>query len=743
MVKINFKSRYMYRISALILAFSLLASGVANAQTTPDLLVRPHLPTEKPTPLNLRPGWWDYFEVDEKIDEERVVSFTDSLQELEAAVSDDNRTEVEAVINKIKANFTFYLTAEAQPPIEEPLLTPIKERYRIEDIITLDNEIQNNRILLRTDREDYEELRNQGALARERYALLQTEYRATEPLSEKRLLLGLQMIDLRISSKLTELRRERLSQSIANDSEVIERLTAELEIAKNRLYSDAEGLQRANRRLSEAEEAWQAGKEELRQEEARYLTSYDFAERDEGAKLSNQMLSQKLMQAAIREAIAHNEFIFNQVRLELSRYLNFPDQVERRVLLEKSEDWRQEIVHLEQNIKDWELSTQRDIQRAEEWLSLRVEEENENAEDLRVIQREILLEAESSLFLLIRLKSDTERTEFLLGLVDRITHEEKGWLERTWQSFWQYLINALRAPGTWIAQPLFTVGDTVITTVSIIQFLVVLIITIWIARLLGTTVNRYAARRKDIKLSLLYRINRLFQYVIIAIGIFIALTFIGFDFTNLVLIAGALGVGLGFGLQMLFNNFVSGIVILFENQLKVGDYVELESGVCGEVREINVRSTYVKTNDGIAIMVPNSEFTTSRVINWTHKEPYRRVQIPFSVAYQSDKDLVKKVVKEAILNVPITLKKSWAPEPRVYIVDFGPSSIDFKVSVWVDDNATKRSSYTKSMYLWVIHDALTENNIKIPYPQVDLHVESVFDKTSLEEIKNSFNQHSE
>ncbi|MCB1149687.1 MAG: mechanosensitive ion channel, partial [Chlamydiia bacterium] len=210
--------------------------------------------------------------------------------------------------------------------------------------------------------------------------------------------------------------------------------------------------------------------------------------------------------------------------------------------------------------------------------------------------------------------------------------------------------------------------------------------------------------------------------IIVALGSIIALSTLGFNFSNLVLIASALGVGLGFGLQNLFNNFISGLIILFESQLKVGDFVELESGVRGEVKEINVRSTYIKTNDGIDVIVPNSEFTQGRVINWTWKEPYRRMQIEFGVSYDSDKALVEKVVSEAVKNVPITLKKSWTPEPRVYIRQFGPSSIDFVCAVWVDATATKRYLYARSAYLWAIHEALTANGIKIPYPQLDLHV---------------------
>lgn len=277
---------------------------------------------------------------------------------------------------------------------------------------------------------------------------------------------------------------------------------------------------------------------------------------------------------------------------------------------------------------------------------------------------------------------------------------------------------------SWFNEPMLYIGSHNVGLIDFIRFAVILLLALLFSRLTSSAITRVSKHRKDLRMGLIYSVSRLCHYLIMTIGLLIALSALGFDFSSLVLVASALGVGLGFGLQAIFNNFVSGLIILFENQLKVGDFVELESGTSGEVLEINARSTYIKTNDGIAIIVPNSEFVTGRVTNWTHRDPYRRVHIPFSVAYGTDKKLVEKVVKEAASTVPITLKATWTPEPSVYLTKLGDSALEFELAVWVDDLATKHMHYTQSLYLTAIHDALVANNIETPFPQMEVKIKN-------------------
>jgi len=216
-------------------------------------------------------------------------------------------------------------------------------------------------------------------------------------------------------------------------------------------------------------------------------------------------------------------------------------------------------------------------------------------------------------------------------------------------------------------------------------------------------------------------VSRLTHYVIIILAVVIALSSIGLDFGNIALVAGALSVGIGFGLQSIVNNFVSGLIILFEHSLRVGDYIELDTGLTGTVKSINVRSTLINTNDNIDIVVPNSEFVSTRLTNWTLGERILRVRIPFGVAYGSDKDLVKKAALEAAADVQYTLTHMKGREPDVWLVDFGDSSLNFLLLVWVNRQGAKRPTRTRSSYLWALESKLSEYGIEIPFPQRDLH----------------------
>lgn len=284
---------------------------------------------------------------------------------------------------------------------------------------------------------------------------------------------------------------------------------------------------------------------------------------------------------------------------------------------------------------------------------------------------------------------------------------------------WQRLQDSL---GT----ALFTVRTTPVSTAGLFRVLVILVLAIWLPKVLRLTLERVAKRWPGMSPASVYALGRVLHYVFLLLGLVIGLSTIGIDFSNLALMFGALGVGIGFGLQSVVSNFFSGIIILFEKSLKVGDFVELESGVVGEVREINMRLTRITTNDNIDILVPNSEFVNGRVVNWTLDEAFRRIHVPFGVTYGSDKEKVRQAALEAADRVPYTLHGIEAREPQVWLVKFGDSSLDFELVVWLTPEAAKRPSRVQAAYLWEIHTSLAQHAIEVPFPQRDVHFRSVF-----------------
>ncbi len=274
-----------------------------------------------------------------------------------------------------------------------------------------------------------------------------------------------------------------------------------------------------------------------------------------------------------------------------------------------------------------------------------------------------------------------------------------------------------------INKNIITIGDTDITILSVVYFGISIFFTVVFLGLNGAFFRRLQSRADSANVSSLYILQRFSHYLLITIGLLVSLSAIGIDFTHLALLATALSVGLGFGLQSIFNNFFSGIIILLERSMRVGDYIELDGGISGIVKEINIRSTLVKTRNNVDVLVPNSEFVNGRVSNWTLGDPFTRYQIPFGVAYGTDKEKVKEAALQAAKNVPLTLNQA-GMEPDVWLVNFGESSLDFQLVVWVDPRKNTRPGGITALYLWELETALNEHNIEIPFPQRDLHIKS-------------------
>ncbi len=236
----------------------------------------------------------------------------------------------------------------------------------------------------------------------------------------------------------------------------------------------------------------------------------------------------------------------------------------------------------------------------------------------------------------------------------------------------------------------------------------------------------FADRGGSDRRAAIYTVSRVLHYVLIGLGILVALTLLEVPLSKFTLLSGAVGVGLGFGLQTIFNNFVSGLILLFDKSLKVGDFVELESGVHGLVRDIKTRATTIVTNENIDILVPNSEFVNGRVVNWTHREVDRRMRIPFGVAYGSDKEVVRLAAMEAAEQVPFTLALDGARRPQVWLTDFGDSALEFELVVWLKGEAVSRPYAVKAAYNWALHTALQRHGLEIPFPQRDLNLRGLF-----------------
>jgi len=264
----------------------------------------------------------------------------------------------------------------------------------------------------------------------------------------------------------------------------------------------------------------------------------------------------------------------------------------------------------------------------------------------------------------------------------------------------------------------------------------VILLIAFAAHWLVTRSLRRVRERSDRSRQAIYLLERLAGYGIIAVGVMSALSAAGLNLSSLTVFAGALGIGVGLGLQGVVKEFVSGLFLIFDRMVSVGDYIEIEDiGIRGAIMEIGPRATRVRTNDNVNVLVPNSRFIEQPVTNWTMKGDTRRIHVPFTVAYGSDRGQVRDAVLAAARASPFTLPETEARKSQVWLVAFGDRGLSFELVVWPTRDAVKRPAAMHAAYTWLIADALDAAGVEVPVPQTDLRLRTAFGLDGEEALK--------
>ena len=270
----------------------------------------------------------------------------------------------------------------------------------------------------------------------------------------------------------------------------------------------------------------------------------------------------------------------------------------------------------------------------------------------------------------------------------------------------------------WIVEALvynITIGSITISMSRILGMILIIVVSYFLANIFKVLFGNSELVNKSLSKGFLFAINKTVGYIIIIIGFIIGFAYAGIDLGKFSLLAGALGVGIGFGLQNIVNNFISGLILLYERPVEVGDIITVGS-LMGEVKSIGVRASKIRTFDGAEVVVPNGNIISNDLINWTLSDKKRRLEIKIGVEYGSNPNEVLKLLQKVAVNNDKVLVD---PAPTVLFDGFGESSLDFRLLAWVHFN---ESLSTKSQLSIAVYDALSEANIGIPFPQIDLHI---------------------
>ena len=315
--------------------------------------------------------------------------------------------------------------------------------------------------------------------------------------------------------------------------------------------------------------------------------------------------------------------------------------------------------------------------------------------------------------------------ESLNELFKYLSRERLGVTKTTFADTKQSFIDIIKFGWTELNNPIIPIGDGV-SILAIIKFLLIFIIGFSIATLYRKKIrNANAQYLRNTSIATRTMLANLGYYFLVAMTFVFGLKSVGIDLSSLTILVGALSVGIGFGLQNIVSNFISGIILIFEKSIQVGHIIEIGAGVRGKVNQINMRSSVITTFDNIDIIIPNATLIQSNVTNLTFSDDIRRLNVPFSIAYGLDIDYVIKTILESLSDSSLTYIRA-TPEkaPKVRMTSMGASSIDFELLVWISENPDENGIGSSNMsdFLIFVYKTLQANNIEIPFPQMDIHL---------------------
>ncbi|MDH3490791.1 MAG: mechanosensitive ion channel [Gammaproteobacteria bacterium] len=694
----------------LLLLLSLLFAANSFAQETPDT-AEPAVPDLR----SLQTNWWAYFEGSRAEVEPRIEAYLKDTGVQIAKLAPQNQLIAQSILEAARDNLTAFLALLDDTELEQQELEPAAATYSIDALLKLAADARSARSAAAEEQLEVDrEKRVLDGTTRHRDAVFDDYVDA--PAGDERWLAGLRLLQARSAKAISTRRLALLTKRSERASAYAQAMATRADLARDRLATTAEeaNLNALYKRVDTDKAAVENAEENLR---AAQIAASGLDLNTAQGRSQQRLQQQRLTAAEISVTLAKATL----ARSEAQRWWTemVLDAVPDIGALENQGlEWSEFVRSVEQLVPEWKRET------GDELLAV----QSVNRDGLDRASRRLLDQrlgtAQQTLTQIGELTAAIADLKLLMLVVDSTAAEYTGAL-KSWLSTISRSIKTAYIRVVGLADvTLFSVGETPVTGGDILRVLIILTVAYLLSRGIRHTIRRVGESESGGTQASLYTVGRLSHYTIIILGLVIALSSIGLDFSNLALVAGALSVGIGFGLQSIVNNFVSGLIILFEHSLRVGDYIELDTGLTGTVKAINVRSTLINTNDNIDIVVPNSEFVTTRLTNWTLGERVLRVRIPFGVAYGSDKETVKKAALEAAAEVPYTLTHMKGREPDVWLVEYGDSSLNFLLLVWVNRQGARRPTRTRSAYLWALETKLTEHGIEIPFPQRDLHLRS-------------------
>lgn len=668
-----------------------------------------------PDPAALSLNWSDHFDIaDTQLLSKRIQNFNSLLQSRESDFTGHERDKENSLSMNILMHLNNLLAEKKNPNEEKPNLKPFLASYTLEQQLELKNKIKLSQIEKKYEEDEVNTLKERIAKLKKQLDSLTVLYLNGNKSQTEKFISGLELMANKTAILASQEHLKKIQIHLENQKARDVFLKRELEASLELFNFTALNVNLLENNIRQAEIELEKQQIELLNLENKVHLNTSLEPQD------RYLQTQKLIHASTKRSLAWTKVVFNHLKYNFYVYFNKRFDVSNEEMLEKLDNWKINLNKTASHIEDWKKTVFREQERiSQDYAKLVSQHEDKNSQTYKLNQtrRHVTLETLSSLQLL---EEEVDNTYWLIDQLEKHIRKNSSFFELSWISLSDALKSTTDLFHAIFYYTLFKVGELPITLSSLLKFTFILTLSFFLSRLLRSTIIKFGNRGKNVTASTLYTLGRLAHYTALILGVLFALYFIGFDFSNLVLIASALTLGIGFGLQSFANNFICGLRILFERNLKVGDFIELQSGTYGKVTEIHVQNTIICTSDGIEIVIPNSELANQTLINYTMNNDYRRITIPFTVSSEADKELVKKAVIEAAHKMPYIAPEKHKLQPQVWLKKFDKYNLEFCLAVWVNFKAKALSDNKEADFLWEIETALREHNVPLTssYPTI-------------------------
>ena len=679
-----------------------------------------------PSPLTLSLNWWIAFDVAEADFKQKISDLKGELYSVRDAVDEDKRERISSLISTILSNLTTLHEIRSRDNGQAVESLVLKETYTIEEQLKLSREIVNKKGSLKILDADYNRKLRKADDINSRIDKLFLDYLGYEDPSHEKIFLGFAIMVQRSELQILREEADYLKDRIDFQKEALEDVNSVLDSAQRRLYVEDVDFKDIEDDIALAKKSLENAEKSLVKAESSTMM---FSGNDEISRLKQRGQQRKVTNALIEKHLSASTLDFLNAKYLL---LDIYAHEDVRSLENIERDVQEHRIRLDNNkilLEEWQDATLHEqIIFGQMFTGLR-ETQGSDKDVLEDIFEDQLELIQGTFSRMAQLDLLNYNIEVVLQQVDYFVEKNSSYFENVISNIGSWIEDVNGVVREWLFLTIFKINKEVpVTPASFLMMFLILIVAYFISKAFRHMLVKVTQKRSGISESNVYALKRIVHYVVMIIGFFIAIGSIGLNFSNLAIILGALSVGIGFGLQSIVNNFLSGLIILFEKSIKVGDYVKLESGDWGKVIAVNVHNTIIHTYDGTDIIVPNAEVVTHNVINWTLYNKFMRIHIPFSVAYGTDKDLVKEAALEAAGRVPATIKDNpRVKDPDVWFVEFGDSALKFELIVWVDIKNLGNQGSFKSAYMWELETSLREHNITVPFSQHDLYIKEIPD----------------